>query len=167
MSEPNEHGQQRASLPACLEIPHALLNTLKVFNRKSRGCPGLLSLTRCPMKSSTHLPSPTRETSAPLPLRGNSSLTPSETTHIWKTNQRSSVPTICEGWCRPEVGRGNFANSFLWHFLNLPLTRELIWAWALPITSKSALCSGEYLGAMGQGKSWASTFMPGLWSSFL
>lgn len=71
------------------------------------------------------------------------------------------------GICRQERGRGNFANSFLCPFLNFPLTRELIWVWALPITSKRALCSDEYFGAMGQGKSRASDFMLGLWSTFL
>lgn len=38
------------------------------------------------------------------------------------------------------------------------MTGELTWAWELPNTSKTALYSDEYLGAMGQGKPWASTF---------
>lgn len=66
------------------------------------------------------------------------------------------------GICRQEIGRGNFANSFLCHFLNFPMTRELIWAWALPDTSKSSLCPHECFRAMGQSKSWANTFMLGL-----
>lgn len=109
--------------------------------------------------------SPIMEKVDPFPLRLNCSLdTQLHYLHL-DNKPRSSIQAICEG-CEDKRGRGNSANPFdatfktaLWpessseHRRFQSLQREL--------------CSDEYFGAMGQGKSWASTFMLGPWSTFL
>lgn len=147
--------EQWPRLTAYLEIPHALLNTL---NKKEVRW---LRLHAHECKSTAmwmhlyfpHRPQETRRSSSPS---STEFLTwyPVQLKHLPLDN-KSKQQHLNNLWGirQPEIGRGNFANSFLCHFLNLPLTGELIWAWELPITSKKALCSHDCFGAMGQGKS--------------
>lgn len=107
---------------------------------------------------------PTRNKDKPFsPLKLNSSLHTKTVQQLLTSGQQTkAAASNLRRICRQEIERGNFANTSQCPSLNFPLTRELIWVWALPITSKRALCSDEYFGAMGQGKSRASNFMLGL-----
>lgn len=115
-----------------------------------------------------HTASPPTTKKTILPILGwIPHLIPSETTYIWTTSQRSSIQAICEVMCRRErASEHTSANPFCATF-KVSLCPESSSEHRRFQSHQRKLCSDEYFGAMGQGKSWARTFMLGLWSTFL